>query len=378
MLIADGNCYNGTVEFVVTNTGGDMVDSTYFYTTDDWGNMLTDGWLWLLAGESQTITVPDVYTSVTLHIDEYGLLVTTICAQATEEGSANGLDVISWCDNDNSGDLVFMVTNNGEDMPDYIWYSITYSGGETIDDGWLYLHAGETMEFRYPRWYEILILNLGDGSFYLNCQPIIPTEVPTEVVITEEPTEVPTEVVVTEEPTVAPTEVVITEEPTAAPTEVVVVTEEPTEVPTEVVVTEEPTAVPTEVVVVTEEPTTVPTAMPTAAPTSTPSDGPLGCQQNNPGRLDCSSLRVTVVCEGNTAVFTITNMGKPGEGDMRAPTAYRVSVNNTVIDTGDVLLTGGTSMQVSYSAGGQVTLEANQQVGHPGKSKPQATINCGS
>ncbi|HEX2622196.1 MAG TPA: hypothetical protein VHL11_18690, partial [Phototrophicaceae bacterium] len=41
----------------------------------------------------------------------------------------------------------------------------------------------------------------------------------------------------------------------------------------------------------------------------------LGCQKNNPGRPDCSSLEVSGVCEGNVAIFTITNTGKPGEGD---------------------------------------------------------------
>jgi Ethanolamine utilization protein EutJ (predicted chaperonin) len=103
----------------------------------------------------------------------------------------------------------------------------------------------------------------------------------------------------------------------------------------------------------------------------------LGCQRNNPERLDCSSLEVTAVCDGTTAVFTITNTGESGNGDMRAPTQYRIIVDGVVVQTGTVQLAGGASMTVTYSGSGRVTLEADQQIGHPGRSQPQATVNCG-
>src|SRR5688500_8685572 len=46
-----------------------------------------------------------------------------------------------------------------------------------------------------------------------------------------------------------------------------------------------------------------PPAQSTPAPDN--GDGLLGCQKNNPSRLDCSSLEVSGVCEGSIAVFTI-------------------------------------------------------------------------
>jgi hypothetical protein len=125
-----------------------------------------------------------------------------------------------------------------------------------------------------------------------------------------------------------------------------------------------------------------PTVMPTFAPTFTPTSVPtavattLACQKNNPTRLDCSSLQVTATCQGNIAIFTITNTGERGNGDMRAATEYRLIKNNTIIQTGSVQLLGNATTQILYSGGGRITLEVDQQMGYPGKSQPQATINC--
>jgi hypothetical protein len=41
-----------------------------------------------------------------------------------------------------------------------------------------------------------------------------------------------------------------------------------------------------------------------------------------------------------------------------------------------VQLNGDETMVVSYPGGGTVTLEADQQVGHPGQSQPQTTLTC--
>ncbi|MEZ4671949.1 MAG: hypothetical protein R3E39_28935 [Anaerolineae bacterium] len=123
-----------------------------------------------------------------------------------------------------------------------------------------------------------------------------------------------------------------------------------------------------------DSPTTSTTDSSTTVVTS--SDSLLGCQKNNPNRLDCSSLEVTAVCDGDVAVFTITNTGAPGDGDMRAPTQYRLIVDGVVVETGSVQLAGGTSMQITYSGGGTVKLEADQQIGHPGNSLPQSTVTC--
>jgi hypothetical protein len=76
------------------------------------------------------------------------------------------------------------------------------------------------------------------------------------------------------------------------------------------------------------------------------------------------------------AIFTIANTGDPGEGDMRAPTEYRLVVGGTVIESGEVLLRGGESMTVEYDGGQTATLHADQQIGHPGKSRPRASAKC--
>src|SRR5690606_19741454 len=117
----------------------------------------------------------------------------------------------------------------------------------------------------------------------------------------------------------------------------------------------------------------------TEAPVTTSAQSDLlGCQKNNPSRLDCSSLEVSGVCQGDVAVFTIRNTGEPGNGDMRAPTQYRLVVDGVVVESGAVQIAGGATMTVTYSGGGTVTLEADQQVGHPGNSRPRVTLNCGA
>ncbi len=70
------------------------------------------------------------------------------------------------------------------------------------------------------------------------------------------------------------------------------------------------------------------------------------------------------------------NTGKRGEGDMLTATEYRIIVDGVVVETGSVQLLGNTALQINYTGTGTVTLEADQQTGHPGKSQPQATVNC--
>lgn len=178
--------------------------------------------------------------------------------------------------------------------------------------------------------------------------PTTPTPTPTD------PTPTPTD------PTPTPTD------PTPTPTDPTPTPTDPTPTPTD------PTPTPTE-----PTPTVTPTDTPTetATPEPTPTEV-LGCQKNNPDRLDCSSLQVSGTCEGGTAVFTITNTGEAGNGDMRAPTEWRLIQDGQVIQSGTVQINGATSMTVTYSDGGEVRLEADQQVGHPGNSRPNAIVNC--
>jgi hypothetical protein len=55
---------------------------------------------------------------------------------------------------------------------------------------------------------------------------------------------------------------------------------------------------------------------------------------------------------------------------------YPLIVNGTVIEIGSVQLAGGESMEMRYDGGGRVKLEADQQIGHPGGSRPAATLTC--
>jgi hypothetical protein len=102
------------------------------------------------------------------------------------------------------------------------------------------------------------------------------------------------------------------------------------------------------------------------------------------GRPDCSSIEVTtsgcrLVDNEWIATFTITNTGDPGEGDMAIPSEYRIYVNDVLVLTETFQLPGGGSLDLTYvaSAGDKVRLEADQQPGHPGKSMPRATAECG-
>ena len=97
------------------------------------------------------------------------------------------------------------------------------------------------------------------------------------------------------------------------------------------------------------------------------------------GEWDHSSLEVTGECIDSDAVFTITNTGDPGDGDMDGPSEYRVYRNDVLEDTQNFQLEGGESLIVTVSANGDtIRLEADQRPGHPGTSQPQATVeDCG-
>jgi len=95
---------------------------------------------------------------------------------------------------------------------------------------------------------------------------------------------------------------------------------------------------------------------------------------------DKSSIEVTGECVSPNAVFTITNTGEPGEGDMAGPSPYRVYRNDVLEETNNFQLPGGESLIVTVSAEcDTIRLEADQRPGHPGGSQqPQETIeDCG-
>jgi predicted RNA-binding protein with TRAM domain len=328
-------CEMGYPVFVITNLGGDMqygVPYQVHATIDDY--LVDEGIVYLRSGGSMVLKYPDFPEELRLTVGDQWII--SGCGEATPAPS-DDLDIYAYCDD--AGYSVFVIANWGWDMWEPLEYVVkATSDGYIMEQGTFQLAYGEELVLSFPYYPGELLLIVGSTSFTSShCVPNNPTP-------TYTPTEPP---VVTEEPTVPPTSTPLPPTPTP-------------------VVTDEPTTPPV-------EPTDEPTATSTPIPTD---DAPLGCQKNNPLRVDCSSLEVTATCEGSTAVFTITNGGQAGEGDMRLATEYRLIVDRQVIETGEVLLEGRSSIQVRYDGGGRVTLQADQQIGHPGKSLPQATITC--
>ena len=104
------------------------------------------------------------------------------------------------------------------------------------------------------------------------------------------------------------------------------------------------------------------------------------CRKKNPERLDCSSLSVTGTCgscDGKpAAIFLIENTGENGNGDMVQPTEYRVykDSSSSPFLTGQIELQGQEILTVCIEASGSIRLRADQQIGHPGSSRPTAVV----
>jgi photosystem II stability/assembly factor-like uncharacterized protein len=100
------------------------------------------------------------------------------------------------------------------------------------------------------------------------------------------------------------------------------------------------------------------------------------CQPPSPS-WDKSSIKVAGICKNNFVSFTMQNKGS---GDMKDSSEYRVYFDNTLVGREKFKLNANDSLILNIPANGQtVRLEADQSQGHPGKSKPTATIErCGS
>jgi hypothetical protein len=313
---------DGSISFVISNSGANMTSAAYYTVTDQDGNLAGDGWIQLYTNENLSLTYWG-YTALTLVIGDLAVTSSVDCGLPSEEEPTPVpdypiLSAEAYCVDATS--ILFYISNSGSDMTDPVWYYVVDFNGNFITEGQVQLLAGEYTSI-YLSGNSGLTMVVGDfqASAYIDCTGY-----------SEEPT------------------------PTPDPTEEGTPTPEPTEEGT---------------------PSPEPTEEGTPTPTPDPSQ-PLGCQKNNETRLDCSSLAVSGYCEGGVAVFTIRNTGEAGDGDMRAATEYRIIVDGVVVETGTVQIAGRTSMTVEYSGGGTVTLEADQQIGHPGKSQPQTTLNC--
>ena len=334
VISVDAYCVDdGSIAFSINNTGGDMQQAVYYTVTDGDGNLAGDGWVQLFSSESLPLSYWG-YTSLTLTIGDLSITAQAACdIPATEEPVPTEeptpiadypvLSADAYCVDSSS--ILFYITNSGSDMESGVYYYVVDFNGNFITDGTVQLPYGEYTSI-YLTGSSAMTMIVGDfqAIAYIDCSGY---EAPT---------------------------------PTPEPTDEVT-----------------PPPNPTEEVTSTPEVTPSPEPTDEVTPTPAPTDA-LGCQKNNPDRVDCSSLAVSGYCSGDVAVFTIRNTGERGNGDMRVPTEYRLIVDGVVVESGDVQLLGGTSMTLQYIGGGSVTLEANQQVGHPGKSQPQATLNCSS
>jgi alpha-tubulin suppressor-like RCC1 family protein len=92
---------------------------------------------------------------------------------------------------------------------------------------------------------------------------------------------------------------------------------------------------------------------------------------------DHSSVSVDAECINDTCRFVIRNSGSQ---DMAAPSEYRMYANNVLVYTGNFQLVSGDSLVVLWvSNGATIRLEADQVPGHPGNSRPRATLEaCGT
>jgi uncharacterized repeat protein (TIGR01451 family) len=95
---------------------------------------------------------------------------------------------------------------------------------------------------------------------------------------------------------------------------------------------------------------------------------------------DKSSLKVEGTCVNDSIRFVIYNTGQAGGGNMQCYAPVRIYVDGVLISLDSILLAGGDSIVFMFAGDGRTwRLEADQHPLHPGRSRPNATVeNCGS
>jgi hypothetical protein len=95
---------------------------------------------------------------------------------------------------------------------------------------------------------------------------------------------------------------------------------------------------------------------------------------------DKSSIKVEGWCADDTVYYTVTNKGKPGEGDMVCYSPVRVYLDGSLYHFDSIQLVGGQTALFKYPGNGQTwRLEADQHPLHPGHSHPNASVEaCGN
>jgi uncharacterized delta-60 repeat protein/uncharacterized repeat protein (TIGR01451 family) len=95
---------------------------------------------------------------------------------------------------------------------------------------------------------------------------------------------------------------------------------------------------------------------------------------------DKSSLKVEGKCLNDSIRFVIYNTGQAGGGNMQCFAPVRIYVDGVLIRLDSIMLAGGDSIVFMFAGDGRTwRLEADQHPLHPGRSRPNATVeNCGS
>jgi len=94
---------------------------------------------------------------------------------------------------------------------------------------------------------------------------------------------------------------------------------------------------------------------------------------------DQSSLSVDGWCQGDSVIFSITNNGLPGIGDMDCYAPLWITVNGVLTYTDSIILQAGQTITQSYLGNGDTwILNVDQHPLHPGNSNPIAYVEvCG-
>jgi hypothetical protein len=407
---------DGSIVFVITNNGGDMLNSVSYMVSDIDNNVIDSGQVQLAAGD-QTALQYAWTTGLTLTIGDLVVVANPECVPATPPVTpeptqevtptvepTDTLDLVGQADCNADGSITFTINNVGADMTEPEYYTVTDSGNMLVADGYYQMMVGEPLVLTfsgYPsltfRMRNLVVTSPDCGT---------PTPEPTVEVTPPVDNSVLVGSVSCQDD--ASILFIITNMGEGMPDSAYYTVTTPDNTLVDngyiqlvagestnrrysgyprltftmgaLVLTQDAECIPpTPEVSPTPEPTqeVTPTAQPTEEVTPSPTPaGTLGCQKNNPDRRDCSSLQVSGTCQSGVAVFTVRNMGKAGEGDMVSATQYHIIVNGVEVQTGTVQLKGGSGVQITYSGSGSVTLIADQQVGHPGSSQPQATVNC--
>jgi len=91
---------------------------------------------------------------------------------------------------------------------------------------------------------------------------------------------------------------------------------------------------------------------------------------------DGSSIVLNADCQGDSLLFKISN---DGEGDMTVPSGFVIIEDQIMLRQGDVILDAGEDTTLIFWPNGHTfRMEANQSLGHPGRSVPSIAVEgCG-